>query len=138
MNDPAKVQITVATIGLVGVLGGAMIANWDRIFPPPPSPTPRPTATVVGPTPSPEAPATSQADRAAVENVYNLPEARALDIIRAQGFVSVRVLRVCSNSVSAGRVREVIVDNNAPVSDETALMNQYGSTGIDVPLTTCP
>ena len=28
-----RTQITIALIGLVGVLGGALIANWDRIFP---------------------------------------------------------------------------------------------------------
>src|SRR5438876_240919 len=27
-----RLQITLAIIGLVGVLGGAVIANWDKIF----------------------------------------------------------------------------------------------------------
>jgi hypothetical protein len=27
-----RVQIIVAVIGLVGVLGGALIANWDKVF----------------------------------------------------------------------------------------------------------
>jgi hypothetical protein len=30
----AKVEIVVAIIGVVGVLGGALFANWDKIFPP--------------------------------------------------------------------------------------------------------
>jgi hypothetical protein len=53
MNDTAsssRAQIWVATIGLVGVLGGAVIANWDRIFPNNPEPSPTP---VVTPTPNP-------------------------------------------------------------------------------------
>ena len=29
-----RTQITVALIGLVGVLGAALIANWDTVFPP--------------------------------------------------------------------------------------------------------
>ena len=29
-----RVQIIVAVLGLIGVLGGALIANWDKIFPP--------------------------------------------------------------------------------------------------------
>jgi len=35
-----------------------------------------------------------------------------------------------------GRIREVLLDNNAPVSDETALVTQSGSTGIEIALTT--
>ncbi len=72
----------------------------------------------------------------AVQNVYNLPEARGLQIIEGQGFVNVRVLRVCSNSVSPGRVREVLLDNDANVADETSLVNELGSTGIEVSLET--
>ena len=30
-NNP--VQIIVAVIGIIGVLGGALLANWDKIFP---------------------------------------------------------------------------------------------------------
>jgi len=30
----ANVQIVVAIIGVIGVLGGALLANWDKIFPP--------------------------------------------------------------------------------------------------------
>lgn len=41
----ARVTITVAVIGLIGVLGSAMIANWDKLArrgqaPPPPTPSP--------------------------------------------------------------------------------------------------
>ena len=32
-GSSAKVQIVVALIGLVGVLGGAIFANWDKINP---------------------------------------------------------------------------------------------------------
>src|SRR2546429_256794 len=40
-----RLQITIALISLVGVLGGAVIANWDKLFPPSPNPVPpRPTA----------------------------------------------------------------------------------------------
>jgi hypothetical protein len=41
-NSSYKAQIVVAVIGLVGVLGGALIANWDKlssrqqVVPPPP------------------------------------------------------------------------------------------------------
>ncbi|NIS54654.1 hypothetical protein GWN42_22720 [candidate division KSB1 bacterium] len=31
-------QITAAVIGVIGVLGAAIIANWDKIFPPEPPP----------------------------------------------------------------------------------------------------
>lgn len=32
MTSAARTQITVAVIGLVGVLGAALIANWSGIF----------------------------------------------------------------------------------------------------------
>jgi hypothetical protein len=38
MNDEKgthNTQIIIAIIGVVGILGGAVIANWDKIFPPP-------------------------------------------------------------------------------------------------------
>ena len=33
-----KTKITIAIIGLIGILGGAFFANWDKIFPPVPIP----------------------------------------------------------------------------------------------------
>ena len=51
-DEANKTQIIVAIISLVGVLGGALFANWDKIFkeidssksPPIPQPLPRPPA----------------------------------------------------------------------------------------------
>ena len=40
-----KTPITVAIIGVVGILGGAVFANWDKIFPPP-TPSQHPEASV--------------------------------------------------------------------------------------------
>ena len=38
-----KTKITIAIIGLIGILGGAFFANWDKIFQPQPAPiTPMP------------------------------------------------------------------------------------------------
>ena len=40
------VQIVIAIIGLIGILGTAIITNWDKIFPPPtPGLTPSPMLT---------------------------------------------------------------------------------------------
>ena len=33
-----KTKITIAIIGLIGILGGAFFTNWDKIFPPDPIP----------------------------------------------------------------------------------------------------
>ena len=33
MSPAHKAQITIAAFGLVGVLGGALFTNWDKIFP---------------------------------------------------------------------------------------------------------
>jgi len=74
--------------------------------------------------------------QAAVQNVYNLPEERAMGILRRQGFTALRTAQVCSNSVGKGRVREVLLDNDVNVADETSLMNENGSTGIAVPFRT--
>lgn len=38
----SKIQITLAVIGLIGVLGAAIIANWDKLFPPQPPKGPEP------------------------------------------------------------------------------------------------
>lgn len=37
----SRVAIAVAVIALIGTLGGALIANWDKIFEPSPRPAPR-------------------------------------------------------------------------------------------------
>ena len=71
-----------------------------------------------------------------VANVYNLPDDRGLAYLADQGFTNVRVIHVCSNSVSAGRIREVLLDNGASLADETALVGPRGSEDIKVPLTT--
>jgi hypothetical protein len=54
MSDkPTRIQLTIAIIGLIGVLGAALIANWDKIFGSRPNTsganvntTPAPTATL--------------------------------------------------------------------------------------------
>ena len=38
-NKGHRTQITIALIGLAGVLGGALIANWDKVFSPEAIPT---------------------------------------------------------------------------------------------------
>ena len=37
-----RVTIAVAIIGVMGTLGAALIANWDKVFPPAPQPLPKP------------------------------------------------------------------------------------------------
>jgi hypothetical protein len=81
------------------------------------------------------APTPGGTDRVQVSNVYNLPKDRGLLNIKAQGFVNVRSIPVCSNSVAAGNIREVLLDNGASTTDETVLVGPTGST-IEVPLTT--
>lgn len=39
MGKSYRVQIIVAVVGLIGVLGAALIANWDKLFPKPPDNT---------------------------------------------------------------------------------------------------
>lgn len=79
--------------------------------------------------------ASPRADSVAVQDVYDLPVETGVDVIRGQGFTHVRTISVCSRSVGQGRIREVLLDNDAPVEDETSLVNRSGSTGINVPLT---
>ena len=50
----SKTQIILAVLSLIGVLGGALFANWDKLFPKPdPPPTPTPVIVVKTPEPSP-------------------------------------------------------------------------------------
>ena len=77
-----------------------------------------------------------ETDRVQVANVYNLPRDRGLDYISDQGFTNVRVIQVCSNSVAAGRIREVLLDDGASVADETVFVGPQGSKPVQVPLST--
>ena len=133
-----KVPVAIAVIGLLGTIATAMIGNWGVIFPAngsgPGGTGSATSSTSGGKTTTPAPPAGS--DRIPVQNVYNVPQARGLAIIASQGFTNVRVLRVCSNSVGVGRIREVLLDNGAALSDETALVSQNGSTGIEIAPTT--
>jgi hypothetical protein len=54
MQGENKTQILVAVIGLLGVLGGAVFGNWDKIFKSPPAQvqSSSPTASPVPSTPS--------------------------------------------------------------------------------------
>ena len=55
-----KVQITVAALGLVGVLVTAVLSNWDKLFPAPPPPTVEATlAPTAAPPPKTSEPATT-------------------------------------------------------------------------------
>ena len=56
----SKTQIILAVLSLIGVLGGALFANWDKLFPKP-DPTPTPTPVIVVKTPEPS-PSTSDRD----------------------------------------------------------------------------
>ena len=38
----SKIQIIVAVIALFGVIGGALITNWDKLFPRHQAPAPKP------------------------------------------------------------------------------------------------
>ncbi len=71
-----------------------------------------------------------------VANVYNLPRDRGLQYIAEQGFTNVRMITVCSNSVSGGRIREVLLDDGASTTDETVFVGPQGSKAVQVPLTT--
>ena len=80
--------------------------------------------------------APNETDRVQVANVYNLPRDRGLDYISDQGFTNVRVIQVCSNSVGGGRIREVLLDDGASVTDETVFVGPQGSKPVQVPLST--
>jgi hypothetical protein len=80
--------------------------------------------------------ATTETDRIQVANVYNLPRDRGLDYIADQGFTNVRVIGVCSNSVAAGRIREVLLDDGASVADETVFVGPQGSKPVQVLVST--
>jgi len=71
-----------------------------------------------------------------VANVYNLPRDRGVQYIEAQGFTNVRVIEVCSNSVEDGRIREVLLDDNSGLADETVLAGPTGAKPIEIALDT--
>jgi len=71
-----------------------------------------------------------------VANVYNLPRDRGLQYLNDQGFKNVRVIGVCSNSVAGGRIREVLLDDNSGLADETVLDGPTGAKPIEIALDT--
>lgn len=74
---------------------------------------------------------------ARVQNVYNEPADRGMGIVRTQGFLHLRSERVCSNSVSPGNIREVILDDHAPtIAAETVEVGEQGSVGPRLPYST--
>jgi len=74
--------------------------------------------------------------RVSVLNVYNVLAERGLQNLRDQGFASVRLIPVCSNSVSAGRIRQVILDNGAALGRETEVVGERGVSSSPLPLST--
>ena len=50
----SKTQIIVAVLALIGVLGGALFANWDKLFNQNQGPTPKPTPVILEKSPTPE------------------------------------------------------------------------------------
>ena len=69
-------------------------------------------------------------------NVYNLPDDRGLAYLADQGFTNVRVIHVCSNSVSGGNIREVLLDDHSSLADETVFVGPLGSKPVKIPLST--
>jgi len=51
----SKTQVIVAVLALIGVLGGAVLGNWDKLFHQNPPPMPAPTTTPASPSPTPAA-----------------------------------------------------------------------------------
>ncbi len=60
---------------------------------------------------------------APVPDVLGQTESQARAALAAAGFDYLAFEEVCSSSVGAGEVREVLVDNSAPVQDEASLVN---------------
>src|SRR6476619_8191431 len=81
-------------------------------------------------------PETGPGDEVTVANVYNLPDDRGLRYLADQGFTNVRVIHVCSNSVSGGNIREVLLDDGSSLADETVFVGPLGSKPVKIPLST--
>ena len=71
-----------------------------------------------------------------VANVYNLPRDRGVQYLEDQGFTHLRVIQACSNSVTGGRIREVLLDDNSSLADETVLAGPTGAKPIEIALDT--
>lgn len=122
----AAATLLTAVVGLLVFLSSRHSAE--------PAPTTAPTTpiavkTIV--TPSPTA-----SDLVAVNTVYDIPIARAVPILNKEGFTALHTIYVCSNSVSSGRVRQVLVDDGADQAHQTVLVDEGGSTGVQVSLAT--
>jgi hypothetical protein len=59
-----------------------------------------------------------------VPDVYKMTKRQATAALESAGFRHLAYVDVCSGSVAAGEVREVLVDNSAPVEDEISLVNK--------------
>jgi len=90
----------------------------------------------VTPQTEPGRPDPGLADEVEVANVYNLPDDRGLAYLADQGFTNVRVIHGCSNSVSGGNIREVLLDDHSSLADETVFVGPLGSKPVKIPLST--
>jgi hypothetical protein len=64
---------------------------------------------------------------ARVPNVYDQSENAGRAHLEEAGFRNLTFHSDCSSSVAVGQIREVLVDNGAPIEDETSLVNKYVS-----------
>jgi hypothetical protein len=71
---------------------------------------------------------------AVIQNVYDVLASRGLADLHAQGFVHIHSYNVCSFSVAAGRIRQVILDNGA--STETEVVGESKTLKTPLPLDT--
>lgn len=102
----------------------------ENLGPPKGPEFPAPASPTVGQTVDPPA-----AD-AEVPNIYNLPESEAVQTLQEKGFTKIAIWKVTSDSVGAGLVRQLVVDDGSTIGQETILVDRNGPTIRTIPTVT--
>ena len=118
------VAIVVALAVVLAAVGGlyAFTRGGTRA-----SPTPRPSSAVpAAPSVAPPSVAIDPDEAVLLPDVYQMSEKEAIDVLNKAGFMNVAPGPVCSGSVPGGLVRQVVVNDGAPVGKETILVDSKG------------
>ena len=113
------VWLVFAALALTAVGTGGFIAAAGS------SPPERPAATARGSTPAPTD--DLEVVRVRPPNVYNAPKDDGLARLRDAGFTRVSAIPVCSGSVKAGFIRQVVIDDGSAAGSERILVDKAGS-----------
>jgi hypothetical protein len=119
--------LAVGAFGLNGLIASPKPTDGGFV-----AATPRPTTV-----PQPTAPPVDPNAQVGPPNIYNKPKQEGLDALTSAGFTHVQPASVCSGSVAAGFVRQVVINDGSAAGSERIVIDKAGTlraVGLSTPL----